>query len=474
MPAPFRRWPSLADIVNDILDDPDIELPAVPGHEGPVSCTVRPFLGGDQKFFTGAFSVSGCNGPYPCGFCECPKLELCRTDKTHTKRTRERIELLAHARLGKCPGCLLDIVAQVVHSTTQTKLLTSTSHVPKKKVGKKTHLEAHFGICAGQRCVFNADPENFVVCMLHARLCIIGGLFVRLIVNQVGKLKQAYKNAGCSVGSVEYEPAQLVVDILGKYGLEMKASKITDQTAKKLDTVNYQYKSFSFVGRDSELLLAAHLDLLRVVYPPALTGPWLSESVVHGEDVAAKQALSVAEQKAKNKEAFRQLLRARQVYKAWIRLWAVWNSDLAVGSTWSARADEVKHLADIFCEKHVAACGATQGLYLHIIPAHVPDQIRKWGDMRRRQSQGLEHCHSIRKMIGKQCSNKKKSQRMETILTHVTIIENLMRDESGRLSDLHEKRKQAKLKRHYTKLKRLLATMPDEEVTLGMYPTATC
>ena len=462
----------LADVTNDILDDPELDGLSFPGHEGALSCSLRPFLGGDQKFFTGAFCVSSCNGPYPCGFCECPKAELHRTDKTYPKRTRKRIDLLAHARLGKCPGCTLDIVERVTNKKTQTKLLTSTSHVPTKKVGGKSHLQAHLGICAGQQCTFNCEPADFVICMLHARLCIVGSLFTRTIVQQVGKLKEAYKQAGCGDGA-EYDPADLVVKCLDKYGMAMKASKIKDQTAKKVDKMNMEYTSFSFVGRDSEILTGAHTDLLKIIYPEAMTGPWLSESVAHGDDDASIAARSRAEAKSRNEEAHRQLLRARRAWHAWIKLFKVWDSDLTAGSTWSSRADEVKRLADIFAEKHVAACGATEGLYLHLIPAHVPDQIRKWGDMRRRESQGLEHCHSIRKTIGKMCSNKKKSQRMQTILTHVTIIDSLLREESSRISSLHEKRKAAKLKRHYAKVKRLLATMPSEEVTRGMYPTAS-
>ena len=71
---------------------------------------------------------------------------------------------------------------------------------------------------------------------------------------------------------------------------------------------------------------------------------------------------------------------------------------------WAERADEVELLAHEYVKGWVASVGKTQGLYLHILLRHIPEEIRKWGDLRVRSSQGLEHCHKNRKRIdGKEC-----------------------------------------------------------------------
>jgi hypothetical protein len=306
--------------------------------------------------------------------------------------------------------------------------------------------------------------------MLHCRLCIVGGLFVRTIVNQVGKLKAAYKKAGLNKAG-EYDPAALVVAELSRCGMEMKASKIKDQTAQKLDKANMDFKSFSFVGRDSEILTLAHLALLAIVYPASLTGPWISDDVLFGTEPEHATARFDAEVKAKDREACRQLMRARIVWRRWIELWVVWSSDLAPGSTWDERADDVHALAKVFLARHTDACGTTRGLYLHVLHAHVPGQIRRFHDMRHRQAQGHEHNHKLMKMIGVLCSNRKPGERLRTILTHVHVLERLLRDEADVTSAKHEHAKITVIRRCQSKMKRILETMPDDDFTaMTMYP----
>jgi hypothetical protein len=60
----------------------------------------------------------------------------------------------------------------------------------------------------------------------------------------------------------------------------------------------------------------------------------------------------------------------------------------------------------------MAGVGVTQGLYLHIVHAHMPDEIEKWANLRKRQSQDLEHCHKIRKCWGCDATNRRPGQRM--------------------------------------------------------------
>jgi len=42
-----------------------------------------------------------------------------------------------------------------------------------------------------------------------------------------------------------------------------------------------------------------------------------------------------------------------------------------------------------------------------MLVAHVPDMIKRFGDLRLYQVQGLEHCHSIRKRLAVTLTNKK-------------------------------------------------------------------
>jgi hypothetical protein len=61
-----------------------------------------------------------------------------------------------------------------------------------------------------------------------------------------------------------------------------------------------------------------------------------------------------------------------------------------------------------FVTAWVAANGKpTKGVYLHMLVAHVPDMIKRFGDLRLYQVQGLEHCHSIRKRLAVTLTNKK-------------------------------------------------------------------
>ena len=66
----------------------------------------------------------------------------------------------------------------------QTKLLGPADPAPTAP----GHLKQHLGICAGQPPPFHVEPSMFIVCMLHCRLCVVGGLFKHTIVNSSGKL----------------------------------------------------------------------------------------------------------------------------------------------------------------------------------------------------------------------------------------------------------------------------------------------
>ncbi len=92
---------------------------------------------------------------------------------------------------------------------------------------------------------------------------------------------------------------------------------------------------------------------------------------------------------------------------------------------WAARGQEVKLAGKIFVDAHVAAFGASQGLYLHHCHVHVWQFVTIYGDLRLRQTQGLEHCHKIRKRNGCEGTNRKKGQRLEQLMKIRVVSDHL-------------------------------------------------
>ena len=131
--------------------------------------------------------------------------------------------------------------------------------------------------------------------------------------------------------------------------------------------------------------------------PNSSCGPWLADDVVFG--VNSGTVLREAESKASDYEAAKRRHHVRQAWYAWGVCWALLNKALVY--TDERKQEDVRReraelfmiSVDAFVRAHVAAVGTTEGLYMHILHAHVPDQIIRWGDLRVRQTQGLEHAH---------------------------------------------------------------------------------
>jgi hypothetical protein len=102
---------------------------------------------------------------------------------------------------------------------------------------------------------------------------------------------------------------------------------------------------------------------------------------------------------------------------------------------WAARGLEVKAAGKVFVDAHVAACGATQGLYLHHAHCHVWVFVTIYGDLRLRQTQGLEHCHKIRKRNGCEATNRKKGERLEQLMKIRIVSDYLTRMNNTRELD---------------------------------------
>ena len=102
-----------------------------------------------------------------------------------------------------------------------------------------------------------------------------------------------------------------------------------------------------------------------------------------------------------NEEASKQRDRVRRAWYRWELTWKKLNAPIDYSDTtkthrevWAERADEVELLAHEYVKGWVASVGKTQGLYLHILLRHIPEEIRKWGDLRVRLSQGLHRALS--------------------------------------------------------------------------------
>lgn len=205
---------------------------------------------------------------------------------------------------------------------------------------------------------------------------------------------------------------------------------------------------------------------IKIVMPDSECGPWIHRDVLFGEPTASAKAQADANGLARNEEAALRRIRVRFAWEAWGDCWKLLNKPLDYPDgvpeqeVRNARADEVQALTAYFVKKHVAAVGTTEGLYLHILHAHVHQQVRKWGDLRVRQSQGLEHCHKFRKQIGLNGTNRKKGQRLETMLAFKMVLAELERSMADSLQAvLHTKKTASAVKRMHAKIERGAAEM---------------
>jgi hypothetical protein len=208
--------------------------------------------------------------------------------------------------------------------------------------------------------------------------------------------------------------------------------------------------------------------------PDAICGPWVSNEVLFGADKARSNsaeamAIAVVSKKGNRNNLVGCKLRfaVRRAWKQWGICWFRFHQPMDYSEhanyqdVWDTRANIVKKECAEFVRLHGVACGTTEGLYLHILHAHAHEQIRKWGDLRVRQTQGLEHAHKIRKQIGLMATNRKPGQRLKTMLTYKMVLQDLKRWQSSDLIvHMHEKNKAKLLVRLHAKLKRTNEGLP--------------
>ena len=424
-------------------------------------CHLNISAGGDMAMICGQNGVSSCNGPCPCPWCICPKNKLSAVDEVFPERTRDNIGLLAHVVEGTCPGCGMEIVKQVEDEDTQRPLFvrgTKTEPVvPKHLQGQGvTHLKLHHGITPGTTVNYRLEPADWSMCNLHAGLCVCGGLFKLTLQAHLDKLvdPQAQESHG-----------KQIWDVLLRNGAHMKISQLKKKN-KKMVLYDLLFKSSSFTGKMHEIVYRLHPELIRIVFSDHNCGDWVPDDVLFGDDAAAiHTAQDIAIRGAKNSEAALSRFRIRKVWRQWGKTWQLLNKPMEYTEgkgrqeVWDERADEVQASTKKFVLLHLDAVNTTEGLYLHVLHSHAHQQVRKFGDLRVRQSQGLEHAHAARKRIGLNCTNRKQGQRLETMLTFKMVLAMLARlDGSDYHAHMHAKKKESLLRRSHAKIERTCGT----------------
>ena len=461
---------------NDLLAQPILDLGPLLIHlEGPllpgatrdsvmmnVRCMMNFNIGGDQSHSNSSNCLSGCNCSNPCVYCEATKDEMCSLDweKTWGVRTRRRIMLLAHTVVGVCPGCKMEIVAEeqlVVNPNLQCVIAAEGDDEPGlphkfvdlNKRPSVTWTSLHLGVVYGRTPPYEVDPDNWILCLLHLNLCIVRGLFERTIVLEIGKLPRD--------GSFE-KLVDAFADLLRVAGLRMKKSKLK-RTGKQVDTFDERLKNSGMGGRDAENVMNARVALLKLMFPEATRGPYIPDETLFASEKSFHEFYEAAEEYTDlNLAAIRKALDVRRAWHTWDTLWKLLQTGMdypggdvsmltleEVKQVWAKRADEVEVMAKAFLAHWVSAHKATQGLYLHHVARHLPDQIRKFGDLRNRQTQGLEHCHHTRKEVGTHATNRKPGERLETMMAHSTVKRALLQgDELERLVGQAEDNRKSK------------------------------
>jgi hypothetical protein len=482
------------DQANDLIDNPVLDLgPILVPFHGPLEADItdRPMIeikakcliefnfGGDQAHSNSMNCLAGCNCSNPCPYCEASKHDMCSLDfdQTSTIRKRDRIILLAHAKLGMCPGCRREIVPKgtVKDQDLQVELAEEGDDEPVVPADMKlaatkgrpvTHTTVHLGVVLGRTPPYHLDPSRWIVCILHLNLCIVRGLFARTIVAEFGKLPT-------STGEQKISLAQKIdamAELLLTAGIRMKKSKITKNRSKEVSVYDERLKSSGMGGRDADFMLNARNAMMKLMFPVELCGPWHDDEVLFASKDSFNRFYAAATDQP-NAKAIQKSYDVRRAWYQWDRTWSLLRSKLVytaavdtlpgdvIKQAWETRADAVFESAKVFVTCWIDAVGPTQGLYLHELVAHVPDQIRRFGDLGTRQTQGLEHCHARRKQVGFNATNRKEGQRLSTMMQHSTIKRKVMQDDevdsqvnkeesSKAYRQVHSRTRLAKMQRH--------------------------
>jgi hypothetical protein len=501
------------DQANDLLANPYLDLgPITIAVQGPnqsgganparvvlhesVTCCLEFSLGGDQSHANGMHCLSGCNCTHPCIYCECSRHDMCDLDFDNKcpTRTRHGIMLLAHTALGTCPGCEKQIVrkGQVQNSDLQCELANEGDKAPEvphkfKSLAKSrepvTWASLHKGVMYGRTPPYKTDPSNWITCMLHLNLCIVRGLFTRTIVAELGKLPQAKGAQHDSFTKL----VDAMAELLCAAGLNIKKSKLTKTKGNEVGKYDERLKNSGLGGRDAEHVMNARDKILQMMFPEESCGPWIPDHLLFASEKSFDDFHEEAAHSDCSVPAVRNALMVRRAWFMWDRTWKLLNSPMEfpakatleqVRQVWENRATAVEEYSRSFLCSWVGAVGSTQGLYLHVLVRHIPEQIRKYGDLRCRQTQGLEHCHHCRKEVGIHATNRKRGQRLQQMLAFSNVKRAAMQLDEVAMIVLRAEQervyKEKYAKEAVAKHQRFLAKREDMDTTASLLANSKC
>jgi hypothetical protein len=279
----------------------------------------------------------------------------------------------------------------------------------------------HKGVVFGSSPLIDLDPWFWILCILHLNLRIVGAMFTHLVVDDIGKCAH-----------LDDQKAALM-QIFAAFGIYMKERKL--ERTNNLDS-SWQGK-FSFAGADAEKIMRCYPEMLAVIYPLE----------------ARKQDKGVEDKHAK----------AMAAWEQWELVWKLLNTDLEPGNQ-TGRASELQAACTKFVNLFVKAHKRTQGLYLHMLAAHMGEMSLRWGDLRPFQAQGLEHCHSKRKRAGVRLTNRKKGQRNSQHMDYLIGCDYVKKEFRHSLdAQEHARNKQAKQVRAMRRINKCRAFFASKE-----------
>jgi hypothetical protein len=340
-------------------------------------------VGADQSGSHSGLGLGPCNCHHACPICEIGGDDMLETSEAvlsqFTRRTLERLRLLAHLVPGDCPGCNARIVltkedlcgckkSQRCDKCDGKQMMVVAKVGDKPPTTKKSDLEAwlkrHFGVYYAKGPLIWLEPIFWVICILHMNLRITGAFFAHCILKELGRHTEGKP--------LEREAiAKQVWELLSGAGLPVKVLKcpVNETTSFWLSISKH-----SFAGDDCAVLACNDLWLkcLDMVMPEA-----------------ARNANHTLETR----------------YQSIIKAWRKWNEEVwplinrLDFETKKLKADAVRKAAREFIPLFKKAVNKTPRiLYLHLLVSHLPEQIEKLTvDPYFYQTQGLEHRHKMRK-----------------------------------------------------------------------------
>ena len=341
-------------------------------------------------------------------------------------RTLQRQRELAHTVVGvSCPGCGMHIVEKGAVTDAQTEMeVASPGDTPPDKKQWKGELkrrglggrvkqswpEMHKGTRYGARVPLNIELLYWILCIMHMGCRFAGMLFQTYILNMIGESPRDKK----------HNQQEEIFTVLKGVGIQIKETKLKKKSNKANQPLP---KQINFTGEAAEGLLAIFPGLLEIVFPE-------------------KKRLQFVRVRLGYE-------RAKDAVEKWTKCWALLNLHDTPKEEWGKLADNVQTTGTDFVNAYVLSNARTQGLYLHLLVAHTPDLIRRFGPLGYFQAQNVEHHHAARKARHLRTTNRSPTDRGRQVMSQVVTLKHLAQTlgSEGWRQRMKEKLRQSKIAR---------------------------